>query len=249
MTDEREDGPAPDVGVALPEDPAAAMAALGVETHDEAVPADDGLEAVKRRIVQDLEARQGSFRGAGVVGRYWPFALSVVFVAFLVVMLKPAPAAGGLKLLASLGAGVAGLVCLFSAIAAPSRPALGERLATVGLLVAVAALVVEGVVGASMPHEHVDLGATCAATVLVCAALPLAGILLGLRRAGVPVRRRHAAGCAAAAVAMAGATVWIHCPADNLWHVMSGHMSIPALLAVGLSVGLFTLFAPKPLAR
>lgn len=233
---------------AFPDDPSEAMASLGVTLDESAAPDASALDALKARLHADLDDKQGPFRNAGPVGRYWPFALALLFGAFSIVLLKPVEAADLPRLAASVLAGLSGVICLLAAAWAPTRPGHGERIATVGLVFGVVALVVEGVIASAMPSEIFDLGGKCSAVMVAMAALPIGALFLGLKRAGLPVRRRHAAGMAVAALAMSGATVWLHCPADNAAHLFAGHMGIPLVIAIGLSVGLFHLFAPKQTA-
>lgn len=228
----------------LPERPEDAMAALGIETDD-----DQGalvaLEALRGRIRADLEQTQGPFRQAGVAGRYWPFALALLLGGLAMLLFKPAVNARWDQVLAAVLAGGAGLFCLAAAAVSPTRPGLGERLSRGGLLVAVGALVFELIEAVRMPGDTVDLGAPCAITLVVSGLLPMGALYFGMRRSGLPVRRAHAAAIVAAALALAGATVWLHCPVQNLWHLVVGHVAIPLVVAVGLSFGLFSLFAPR----
>jgi hypothetical protein len=233
---------------AFPDDPSAAMASLGIALDESAAPDLSALDALRAQLHADLDDKQGPFRRAGLVGRYWPFALALLFGAFSVILLRPVDAADPPRLLASVLAGLSGVVCLVAAAWAPTRPGRGERVATVGIVLGAVALLVEGVVASAMPSEVFELGGKCTATMIAVATLPILALFFGFKRAGLPVRRRHAAGMTVAGVAMAGATVWLHCPADNAIHLLSGHMVIPSLIAVGLSVGLFHLFAPPQTA-
>ena len=227
------------------DDPREAMASLGVTLDDSATPDDSALDALRSQLQADLEQTQGPFRDAHAVMRYWPFALALVFGAFSVVLLKPASGSDLPRLIASLLAGLTGLVCLGAAAFAPTRPGRAERVATVGLALGIASLVIEGVIASGMPSDVIDLGGQCAMTMAVVAALPIIATFFGFKRAGLPVRRRHAAALAVAGLAMASAAVWLHCPTENAPHLLFGHMSFPALLSVGLSLGLFHLFAPS----
>jgi hypothetical protein len=238
---DRADGP---LG-AFPDDPSEAMASLGISLDESAAPDMSALDALKAQLHKDLDDKQGPFRRAGAVGRYWPFALALAFGAFSMVLLKPIHAGDLSRMLAGLFAGLSGVTCLIAAAWAPTRPGRGEQIATVGLLLGGVAIVVEGVVASAMPGEAFELGGTCAATMVAIATAPIVALFFGIKRAGLPVRRRHAAGMAVAALAMSGATVWMHCPADNAVHLFAGHMGIPLVIAIGLSVGLFHLFAPR----
>lgn len=220
----------------MPERPDDLLRALGL---DEPTPGVD--VGVLGQIKRDLKARQGPHRRRTLAQKIWPVLLAAVVGAVLFVVLAPNPAAGTWHFLASGLAGLAGWLCLMAAAVAPDKPATGERVALFGLVAAAGALVVEGALAAQMTRVGLDMGLTCAVTAIVAGVVPMGLVLFAIKRSGLPLRALHAAAVVGAGLALSGASVWLHCAADNLWHLLSGHMVLPALVAAALAVLVFRL--------
>lgn len=218
----------------MPESPDDVRRALGLS--DEPAP---GLADVASQIRQDMRARQGPHRKRTVMQKLWPMTLAAAVGALLFMVLAPSPSAGPLHFAASGLAALAGLLCLLAAAVAPDQPAAGERVALGGVLAALCALVVEGVLAAQMPQLGFNAGLKCAMVSVVTGLLPMGLVLFAIKRSGLPVRPLHATAIVLAALSLSGASVWLHCSAQDFWHMMSGHVLLPTVVAGALAVLFF----------
>jgi hypothetical protein len=226
-------------GTSDPTIPSDLLASLGLESGDvgpsSSLPPASGLDEVRARIAADLVDRQGPWRARSTIAKVAPFAVAFVIGLLLFVVLRPAPGALVTKVLASVLAALSGVAALVAVALAPARPALGERLALGALSIGAVALVVEGWLASAMPTD-IDLGLVCFAVTLAGGLVPVAIVTATLRASGLPVRRLHALAATTAGLALAGAAVWLHCPAERLFHLVVGHMAllVIALVVVGV---------------
>lgn len=246
MSGQRRDVPEPG---SPDEDPRRLLLEVGVAPPDDDTPdpsALSALDALKARIEGDLEATQGHYRSSGPVARYGPALLAAGVGGAYVFALRPATLTP-LLLAACVAAALAAALAFGGVVVAPSRPGFGERLSWAGIGVALVALGLEGVGGFRLGDAgFAPLSALrCSVVFTVGSGAPLALLLFGLRRSGLPVRRLHALGLCAAALAVGGLGVWRHCaPADHL-HTAVVHLALPALL-LPLLFGLVTRLSRRP---
>lgn len=229
---------------AIPSDIAAALGLDAQTLGPGGAPPPAALDDdVRARIARSLDEGQGAWRARSPLKRAAPFVVAVVLALGFFVALPPAPNASAFHVVASLVAALAGLLAVAAVGVAPQAPGRGERLAQLAIVVGVLAVVVEGALALSLPASG-DVGAVCFVFTLIGAVLPIAVVAGALRSSGLPLRRAHAVAAAAAGLALAASTVWLHCPSEALVHLLVGHATLPALVVVGLGLA----FAAK-LAR
>lgn len=225
----------------LPERPEDFFAALGLDAPE--LPADtSGLDEMRAKLKADLDKTQGPHRSRSPLARYWPFGLAAVAGAVFAVIFPPMEGATAAVIAAEVIAGLAGLVCLAAAAIAPQKPGASENVARIGLALAVLALGAQAYMAKDWSREMIDAGLKCGVAVTLTGSLPLLLGFWGLKRSGLPVRSIHAAALTVAALAMTGASVLSHCPLANFWHVLSGHIALPATVAAVLSFVLYQVF-------
>jgi uncharacterized membrane protein YdcZ (DUF606 family) len=215
--------------------PTDVLHALGLEPSDvgpsSTMPPAEGFDDVRARIAAELETRQGPWRARSATARLAPFMAALAFGLLFFVVVRPAPGADATRLVASLFAALAGVLALVAIAMATTRPALGERLSLAALVAGAGALVVEGTLALSMPGDA-ELGFVCFAMTLIGGLLPIVVVVATLRVSGLPVRRLHALSATMTGLALAGAAVWLHCPAEKMFHLVVGHMALPTLAIV-----------------
>jgi hypothetical protein len=202
------------------------------------------LDALEARLINDLIATQGAARAA-------PIATALRIVLPLVVVLVTAvyllPALRGV----SASVVVVGLatVCALAGLAiAPARPGVGERLAQLSVVVAIASFALE--LGRTVPGGAAGAGTCFSLTGSVgLVAVVVAG--LGVSASGLPLRWWHRVSLGLVGVLGACTAVWHHCSSDELGHVMLAHIVGPVVLVVvivAVARWLVTRAAQRPLA-
>jgi hypothetical protein len=168
-------------------------------------------------ILKDLETGQGAWRRRPMMLRLLMLGLPTVLVVGMAFV--------GLSALRGMStsvvlAALAGALALLGVMAAPQRPALGERLAQVATVIALAAF---GVELTAIRAGDGDVGSGCLSITTVVALLSSAVTMALLASTGLPLRVWHRVGLAVAGVAGACTAVWHHCPSDRLLHVLVSH--------------------------
>lgn len=205
--------------------------------HDDALGL-AGLDAVRKRIADDLESTQGAWRRQPAWRRFAPLtAAALAGFAFATWGLVRGAAAPG-AWLALLASGLA----LGSLAAAPTTPSRAERIAMVALVLGVVALIVEALTkAAAVALPGSDL--KCASVIGAGALLPIALVVLHLKLARTPARALHVVGVIGAGMLASMAAVWAECSATELAHVLRSHLAAPIAVAVVL------FFIVRPLLR
>lgn len=198
-------------------------------TNDDVHNADDlppGLRGLEASVLGRLDEEQGRWRRRPLLLRVLQTALPIVVViAVAAVML---PGSGGVSWSVA-GALVAAGLALVGVVMAPSRPGLSERFAKVATVVAVVAFALEL---APMAMVAGNSGVGCLSITSLVALLASSVTAASLALSGLPLRPWHRAGLAVAAVLGASATIWHHCAADSVVHVVVGHTAGPAVIGL-----------------
>lgn len=215
------------------DDPRRLLKALGFDVPAGEGPSDAAaaLSGLRAQIGADLEEKQGAWRRQAAWMRHGPAMLAALCGVAYVLALRPAHLTP-LLAVACVAAGVAAALAFAAVVIAPSRPGRGEQLAGITLLVAAGALALEAVGAFKQGDIGFSLASTlrCSGMFIVGASAPLGLLWLGLSRSRLPVRRRHHAALASAALAVGGLGVWRHCAPNDLWHMLSAHVALPAVL-------------------
>lgn len=220
------------------------FADLGLDAGDEAeLPPLEGLDALKSRIHEDLEEKQGPFRERGFVARAWPVAMAVVAGLAFAVALSPA-SLNALAMLSVAGAGASAALAFAAVVLAPSRPGRAELVALAGIGLGVVALALQvwsGIGGERAWLDALPGSFKCFGVLLVGTAGPLLVLALWLRHSGLPVRALHAAGLSVAAFALGGLGVFRHCAPLETWHTLFAHLVGPVAGATIVAALLYRL--------
>lgn len=192
---------------------------------------DFNFDALRDSITDDLETTQGPYRRMPAWKRYWPVAASVVLGIFLMGIWPKGQGGNTAILVASITGAIAAVLCVLASALAPSKPSAAERVALGGLLMAAIALGAEGYLAVTAPDSGVMLKGIlkCGGFVIGFGLLPFGFLVYAMKRSGAPARRLHVLAMGAAALAIGGVAIWRHCPAADMWHVMVGHVLLPAL--------------------
>jgi hypothetical protein len=197
-----------------------------VSVNDDEIP--HVLADLERDLVGRLDDEQGRWRRRPLVLRVLQLALPVVVVVTVGALLLP----GGVGISWPVrGALVAAALALVGVVVAPARPALGERFAQLATAVAVVAFALEL---APMAFSAGNSGVGCLSITSLMALVASSATAASLSLSGLPLRPWHRAGLAVAAVLGACATLWHHCAANTVLHVVVGHAVGPALVAGAL---------------
>lgn len=192
---------------------------------------DFNFDSLRDSITDDLETTQGPYRKMPAWKRYWPVAVAVVLGIFLMGIWPKGPGGNTAIMVASIAGGIAAILCVLASALAPSRPGAAERVALGGLMVATIALAAEGYLAVTAPDSGLMLKGIlkCGGFVIGFGLLPFGFLVYAMKRSGAPARRLHVLAMGAAALAIGGVAIWRHCPAADMWHVMVGHVLLPAL--------------------
>jgi hypothetical protein len=225
------------------DDPAALLEELGFSRDGDPEPDQPDLGDLRTKIVSDLEARQGPWRRMSIGARAWPAAIAAILGGWLMFVWPGGGLDGrpAVQLAAAAGT-IAVLLCIVAATLAPQRPGLAERLSLGGLVFAVVALGSEGVLAATSVTTGftADSAVKCGAMMLALAVIPLGLLVYNLWRSGLPGRPLHAVAATAAAFAVGGVAMWRHCGVAEPLHIVLSHVVLPALVAPGLALVLYT---------
>lgn len=194
------------------------------------------LEQARRQIAADLEETQGPWRRRPLLLRAALLVVpAVVVVGAAFVLLDPGRAVLSAGAPAVVVAGVAALLGLIGVALAPERPALGERVAQLATVVAVAAFVAEVTRMDPVAHPGGGLGSCLTSTGVVGAA---AAVVVGaaLWSSRLPLRLWHKIGLGVASILGACAAIWHHCPSAAVAHVLVAHTLGPVALLAAVVV-------------
>ena len=200
---------------------------------------DFDFASLRDSITDDLEVTQGPYRKMSAWKRYWPVVIASLLGVFFMGVWPSGSNDGTLAIqIASVTGAIAAVLCVLAATLAPDRPGLGELVALAGLLTAAVALGAEAYLAMTAPDSGVMLAGIlkCGGFVIGFGLLPFAVLVYGMKRSGVPARRLHVLAMGAAALAVGGVAIWRHCPDSGLWHVMLGHVVMPALTLPALAL-------------
>ena len=217
----------------LPERPDEVMRSLGVDPG--ACPG-AALDHIRASIAADLEKTQGPYRKKSTLSKMWPAFAALVLGAASFFVLSPSPTAGPVGFLVTIIAFAGAFICLCAAALAPAMPGRAEIMSMVGIVVESGAVLVEVWIAVSMPAPAVEMGIPCGLFTFALGLFPIGALWVALKKSGLPVRRLHAIALTIAGIAMSGAAVWLHCPADNAWHLLVGHVTLPVIAVIGLSL-------------
>lgn len=203
-----------------------------------------GLEAVRAHIAADLVARHGRFRARGFLAKSLPGIAALV--AAMGFALSRASSREWLDLPSALMALLGALLAGAGAGLAPSRPGWSERLSLVAIMVAAAALALEGARGGSGSFMA-SSALACGLIIVVGAAAPTLALALGVVRSGLAARPLHALATASAGMLAAGAVQWRNCSHDDQWHIAVAHLGIPLVMSLAAAALVARVTRPSPL--
>jgi hypothetical protein len=189
-----------------------------------------GLSPAFDAIVADLDGAQARWRARPLLVRVAILAIPAIVVVVSTLMMLTALRGMTASVWCAASASALALV---GVVLAPSRPALGERLAQVATVVAIVAFAIEL---STMRPGSDDMGIGCLSATTVVAMVASSLTMIGIAASGLPLRLWHRIGLGVVAVLGGCTAVWHHCAADQLLHTLVGHGVGPIVVLGALVV-------------